>query len=86
MSHSSLIKALFVLMRFENKKMALWDKAEPISLEELKAKFAALALARNDVAFKAEQSSLEPDDALTLEELWRIFESLEELEDRPLIS
>lgn len=82
MRHPSLIRVLLLLTRFEDKNLALWDKAEPISLDELKAKFAELAC--NDAALKSDQPSLD-SDALTLDQLWKIFESLDELEDCPLI-
>lgn len=83
MRHSSLFNALWFLTRSENKKLALlWDKAEPVSLEELKAKFADLA--RSELGFKAGQVTLASEE-VTFEELWRIFESLEELEDWPVI-
>ena len=83
MCHSSLFNALWLLTRSENKKLALlWDKAEPVSLEELKAKFADLA--RGELGYKAGQATLASEE-VTFEELWRIFESLEELEDWPVI-
>jgi hypothetical protein len=83
MRHASYIKALFLLKRSENKKLALlWNQAEPISLDELKAKFAALV--RDELAYQPDQA-IPNVDSFTLEELWVIFESLEELEDYPLI-
>ena len=63
--------------------MTLWDRAEPISLDEIRARFAALA--RHDLAYKPVQSALD-NEVLTLDELWKIFESLEELDDWPVIS
>jgi len=83
MRHSSLFNALRFLTYAKNKKLArLWDKAEPVSLEELKAKFADLAC--GELGYKAGQAALASEN-VTFEELWRIFESLEELEDWPVI-
>lgn len=83
MRQSSLIRVLRLLMRSESNKLALWDTAQPIALDELRVKFAALA--RNDVAFQPDQPTLD-SGTLTMEELWKIFESLDELEDWPVIS
>lgn len=83
MRHSSLFNALRFLTYTKNKKLArLWDKAEPVSLEELKIKFADLA--RSELGYKVGQATLVSEE-VTFEELWRIFESLEELEDWPVI-
>ena len=82
MRHSSIIRILRLLMRSENNKMALWNKAEPISLDELKAKFEALV--RDELVSKSNESALS-DEELTFEELWKVFESLEELEDFPVV-
>lgn len=83
MRHSSLIRILRLLIHQENNKLGLiWDRAEPISLEDIKAKFAVFA--RSELANSADHL-LSDHEALTLEELWRIFESLEELEDYPVI-
>ena len=81
MRHSLVINALLRLKRSGNKNMALWEKAEPISLDELRVRFAALA--RSEFASKPVGSEVEE---LTFEELWRIFESLEDIEDCPIIS
>ncbi len=82
MRHSSLIHALFNSKRTGNKNLALWDKAEPISLEEIKARFASIA--RNEFAYKADHPVLGAEE-LTFEELWKIFESLEDLDDCPVV-
>lgn len=84
MHYSSLNNILHILInRSKNKKLALlWDQAEPITLEELKAKFAALA--RNEIASENDIACADAEK-LTFEELWKIFESLEDLEDYPLI-
>jgi len=82
MRHSSIIQILRLLMRSENNKMALWNKAEPISLDELKAKIEGLV--RDEFVSKVNESAL-IDEELTFEELWKVFESLEELEEFPVV-
>lgn len=84
MRNSLLIRIWHLLQRSENKKLALlWDKAEPVSLAELKVRFADLA--RNELKYRGDQPSVDCEE-LTFEELWRIFESLEDLEECPIIS
>lgn len=82
MRYSLLLRALRLLSGSKNNKIALWDRAEPISLDELKAKFTELA--RNELACKSDLPTVD-SESLTFEELWRIFESLEDLEDYPII-
>ena len=81
MRHSSIIRILRLLMRSQNSKMALWNKAEPISLDELKTKF---DLVRDELVSKANESALAGEE-VTFEELWKVFESLEELEEFPVV-
>lgn len=83
MRYSSLINVLDILKHSEHRKLALlWEQAEPISLEEIKAKFAVLA--RHEIASDTDLVCADAEK-LTFEELWRIFETLEDLEDYPLI-
>ena len=82
MRHSSIIRILRLLMRSQNSKMALWNKAEPISLDELKTKFGDLV--RDEFVSKANESALAGEE-VTFEELWKVFESLEELEEFPIV-
>ena len=82
MRHSSIIRILRLLMRSQNNKMALWNKAEPISLDELKTKFGDLV--RDEFVSKANESALAGEE-VTFEELWKVFESLEELEEFPIV-
>ena len=82
MRHSSIIRILRLLMRSQNNKMALWNKAEPISLDELKTKFGDLV--RDEFVSKANESALAGEE-VTFEELWKVFESLEELEEFPVV-
>lgn len=81
MQHSSLFNALQI-KRSENKNLALWDSAQPIPLDELKAKFAALT--RNQTGGKTDQATAANDD-LMLEELYKIFETLEDLDDSAVV-
>lgn len=83
MRHSSVINAIVSLIRSRNSTKVLWDSAEPISLEELKARF--VALARAELANNPNQPVAKTEE-LTFEELWRIFELMEDLEDYPVIS
>lgn len=83
MHYTSLNNIFRTLKSSKNKKLALlWDQAEPITLEELKAKFAVFP--RNEIASENDVAFTDAEK-LTFEELWKIFESLEDLEDYPLI-
>jgi len=84
MRQSLLTRISHLLDRSKRRKLALlWDKAEPVSTEELKTMFTELA--RKELIYKPDQRVVD-SDSLNFDELWQIFESLEDLDDCPVIS
>jgi len=77
MHYSSLIQMFLSKKRQDPKALALWDAAEPISFEEIKTELVAYSR-------QGELAKINPSDlnrALTLDDLWAIFESLEDIDD-----
>lgn len=82
MSHSSNICAFLFKKRREGLAPGLWDVAEPISLDEMRVQL--LALTRKHAEEKPNYQALE-HEALTLEQLWKVFEQLEDVDDCQMI-
>ena len=77
MRYSSFIQAFLSQKRHKQNALALWAAAQPISLDEAKAELVALS-------HDYEVTTICPADAsraLTLDDLWAIFESLEDIDD-----
>jgi hypothetical protein len=82
MRHSLKIYEFLFQKRRERKPPELWDIAEPISLDEIKAELANLT--RTQFAEKFDPRVIVPEE-LSLDQLWKIFESLEEVDDCQII-
>lgn len=82
MRHSLKIYEFLFQKRREKKPPELWDIAEPISLEEIRAELARLT--RTQFAEKFDPRAIVHEE-LTLDQLWKIFEALEEVDDCQMI-
>lgn len=85
MQHSLNICDFLFQKRREKKPPALWDIAEPVSLDEIRAELAILTRKHGkQVTEEFDQQITEHED-LTLEQLWKIFEELEDVDDCQVI-
>lgn len=82
MHQSFKIYEFLLQKRREKKPPALWDFAEPISLDEIRSELAKLT--HTQIADQNAPKDFIHEE-LSLDQLWNIFESLEDVDEYQMI-
>lgn len=78
----AMLKALSFFHQRKDHFSAVWETAEPILLDDLRAQLATLVSQQLPEKRQVVKSEL---DAMTIEQLWRVFESLDDIDDCKVI-